>query len=39
MSFEMWERLRDHQKLSRAKSIRIIRRSIELMLQTGIEAD
>lgn len=39
MSFEMWERLRDHQKLSRTKSIRIIRQSIELILQTGIEAD
>ncbi|MCH2190390.1 MAG: TetR/AcrR family transcriptional regulator [Gammaproteobacteria bacterium] len=37
MSFEMWERLRDHQNLSREKSIHIIRRSVELLLQTGIE--
>lgn len=38
ISFEMWERLREHQKLSRAKSIRIIRQSVELILRTGIDA-
>jgi len=38
-SIEMWERLRDHQKLSRAKSIRIIRRSLELILRTGIDSE
>lgn len=36
-SIEMWVRLRDHQKLSRTKSIRIIQQSIELILQTGID--
>lgn len=35
-SIEMWERLRDHQKLSQARSIRIIQQSIELILRTGI---
>lgn len=34
-SIEMWVRLRDHQKLSQARSIRIIRQSIELILQTA----
>ena len=38
-SVEMWERLREYQKLSRAKSIRIIQQSIELILQTGIDSD
>ena len=38
-SIEMWVRLRDHQKLSRARSVRIIRNSIELLLRKGIEAD
>jgi AcrR family transcriptional regulator len=38
ISSEMWERLREHQKLSRAKSIRIISQSIELILRTGIVA-
>ena len=37
VSIEMWERLRDHQGLSRAKSIRIVRRSLELILETGID--
>lgn len=35
-SIEMWVRLRDHQKLSQARSIRIIQQSIELILQRGI---
>ena len=38
-SIEMWVRLRDHQKLSRGRSIRIIQQSIELILKTGIEAN
>ena len=37
-SVEMWIRLRDHQKLSKARSIRIIQQSIELILQSGIDA-
>lgn len=35
-SIEMWVRLRDHQKLSPARSIRIIQQSIEVILKTGI---
>ena len=35
-SIEMWVRLRDHQKLSQSRSIRIIQQSIELILRTGI---
>jgi hypothetical protein len=38
VSFEMWARLREHQKLSRAKSSRIIRQSVELILQTELDA-
>lgn len=35
-SIEMWVRLRDHQKLSQARSIRIIQQSIEVILRSGI---
>lgn len=35
-SIEMWVRLRDHQKLSQARSIRIIHQSIELILEVGL---
>lgn len=38
-SIEMWERLRDHQKLSRTKSIRIITQSLELILRTRINTN
>ncbi|MDG1906597.1 MAG: hypothetical protein P8I38_13315 [Arenicella sp.] len=38
-SIEMWVRLRDHQKLSQARSIRIIQQSIEVILRTGIGAN
>lgn len=38
-SIEMWVRLRDHQRLSRARSIRIIHQSIELILLDGIDAE
>ncbi len=35
-SIEMWVRLRDHQKLSKARSTRIIQQSIELILRNGL---
>ena len=36
-SIEMWMRLRDHQKLSLARSIRIVQQSIEVILQAAMQ--
>lgn len=36
-SIEMWVRLRDHQKLSQARSIRIVHQSIEVILQAAMQ--
>jgi AcrR family transcriptional regulator len=38
VSIEMWERLREHQKISLARSIRIVQQSFELILRTGIDS-
>ena len=38
ISFEMWERLREHQRLSKRKSIHVITQSVEMILRNGIDA-
>lgn len=38
-SIEMWVRLRDYQKLSKTKSIRVIQQSVELIVRAALETN